>query len=394
MNHQIIIAILLGALCAFLGGERVFLLTTLAQSFLVFLKILVLPYLVFAMINGLTNIQKPYRYLRHGVFLWALFWLGTMLILYFASIIFPLHLPFYPREAKLEQNYLSFSPLQVLLHENIAFILLFTWLFGFCLLKTKLSILSFSQTVLDVLYRILERARPFFVLGIFLLSILAFGSLQRLTEPSAFSYLLSFTLLTVLFTAVFFPLLLVNFCSMTYKDCFRLCFPSLLLALALGNAWLALPFAMQALKKHYAQSKSAQEAVSIVSPLFYCLPNAGNFLFLFLLLLLSVGQLKFSGQMFLLFSSAFTFFPNVQNLAFLLQKLLLPQQALHIYLQIALLAKHLQAAVTMMGVMSLSLLLQQSFEGKLFIERRKMLHFSVYLLLSVSAAASLLWIVV
>lgn len=394
MNLHIVFAILLGALAAFLGGEKVFLLSSLAQSFLVLLKILVLPYLVFSLIYGISKIENPYRYFRKGLVLWGTFWLSTMLVLYSCSLLFPLHLPLYPKEAKLEQSLWSFSPLQVLLHENIAFVLLLSWLFGFCLMKTRFSLTQLSKKAMEVLYRVLQRVRPFLPIGIFLLSTLVFGSIARIEDFSALSYLLAYFLLASILIFVLFPSLILSASDLSYKEFFYLCSPSLLLSLALGNAWLVLPFAMDTLRKYYKSSKSSQESVSVICPLLYCLPNAGNFLFLSLLLFLSVGQFKFSGQGVILFSSAFTFFPNVQNLSWLLQKLLLPQKALHLYLQSALLAKHLQAAVTMTGVMSLSLLIRLSLEENIRWERKKIFRFCIYLLLTISAAASFLWIMI
>lgn len=374
LQNQVLLGTFLGIFCGLFFGEHTIYLHSLGQSFLMLVKMTVLPYLSVALIHGVGSLSLSYfrSLFGRGLLLLVAFWGIILSTIYFVSFSFPssfnegtLSEPF-PQTVFNMQSFLK--PLSVLTYDVIPIVVLFSLLLGivFTQIQRKDRLLDTLANVISALKNIafwISRLSP---LGGFALVATTAGTLSVHDLETTWVYILAYIFTSLILSFVVFPCVVAALTPVRYRHFLKeMRFP-LLLSFCVGNVLITLPFVVELLEKiasQYQKScKDVKGRLETLLPVFYNLPNAGNLLlFLFVLFLAAFyspnlsffHHLEFiSSGIFSLLGSGVT---SLRPLPALMDQLQLPRDAMGLYLETIPLNRHFQALATTAGLTALTL---------------------------------------
>lgn len=408
LNGQIIVGMFLGVACGIFFGEATIVFNGLAQTFITLLKIAVLPYLIISLVNGIGRIPfANFKKLAKRSFLFLLlFYSLTIALTYITAFSFSfLEHPAYTQ--KMEHENEPFHPLniftsinffKILLRDPIPAIVLLSLLFGIALtqLRSKGSLLDALDNIAAALMRIIQWIGKLSPIGVFALSASIAGTLSLHNWEKTWPYITAYLSSSIILTFLVFPGILLSLTSTSYKKFMKeLSFP-LLLAFALGNIFVVLPFIIVSLRNLSVERKiapkEAKNAMETMIPILYHFPTIGNLLSIIFVLFLSPfysQHFAFSDHIKLVYSSFFAFFfsatTSVNALSFLLDKMHLPQTGLSLYIETMPFLRHFQCMLTVSALSAITLLAHFSCQRLLLFKPQKCIRmFSLFFLMLIA----------
>ncbi|GAB4185425.1 MAG: cation:dicarboxylase symporter family transporter [Simkaniaceae bacterium] len=406
LPKQVLIACVVGIFLGIFLGEDASLLQPIGATFIMFIKMVILPYIPSSIIHGIgsTSPKMTKRILKEGwIFLFFL-WGITFTALYILAELFPttptaIIVSTVGKENPITQNFLKYlipeNPIYDLANNIVPAVAIFGIIIGIAVmhLKYKEPLISFLERVNNTIELILKWLTYVAPIGIMALFANTFGNVYPEDLLTLASYLLPFVFIVLLLTFWVLPAVLVSFTPLTYDNILvefrRVCF----LAFILGAPSIAFPFLNSSVQR-YAEKFNVKDpdfhnlSQSVV-PLSYSFAQIGNLLIVFFVLFLAYyfrQPISFMEKFFVsLFSIPMSFGGpelSVNAVSFLLPKLGFPKQSLEIYDQTSVITANFSTLLSVASMFAFTILLLEAYYHKLHIRIFKLSkHFILFFLI-------------
>lgn len=293
----VVISMILGIACGIILGERCAYLLPIGRIYIALLQMCVLPYIIVSIIYGIGRLgtDESKELASKGIAMTFIFWGITLLYIILMPVCFPSWEPavFFSKkivETPIEVDYLKLyipsNPFYSLANNLVPAITVFCICVGVALITIKKK-----NTILDQL-EIFRQTLSNVNAGIVKLTpIGTFALLANLTGTIAIDelahmhvYLFTIITMALLLTFCVFPLLIMTFTELKYRQIMHTCKDAMLTAFATGSVFILLPIISSNLKQLIKDnSKESQRRLVLfdtIVPITFSFPLGGKVILL------------------------------------------------------------------------------------------------------------------
>lgn len=371
----------------------------------------VIPYIACALVHGVgrLSIDEAKRLVKKGWPYFILIWFLTLSLIYSLKGMLPSSLPSSPMHhetLRMDQTPFDFIEafiptnfFKALANDIIPSIVVFCLIFGASLIKlpNKNALLNPLDTAIAGLNRVSLWVSYLGPIGAFALMASITGTIQIGEIDKIQLYLLAVFIGSLFLALWLFPMIVVSFTEIRYKDLLNELPTVFLLAFTAANPLIAFPFIIKAVKnlatKYSIPEQDSQKTCEAVVPIALNFPTAGNFFaLLFILFLAFYYGLDLSLTDYAKLNSIgfiILFGPSTQissAISYLMNLLQIPADGHTLYVNSFFVIRYFIALVSVSGVAALTILIVFSYGKKIHIKTNKLLKtgfFSILILGSV-----------
>ncbi len=373
------LATFLGIFFGFFFGNYLSFLKSSIDTYIMILKITILPYLMTSIIYGIGELQllQAKQMLKKGSIFLLVIWSLNLSMIYLLYAIFP------TETTGASANYIAASshPLNfssLLIPENIFYaltnnlvppVVIFSLLVGvsFMFIKEKATTMSFMKTFVESLSLLTSWISKITPYGTFMIIAYQVGTVELSTIKQVVTYVILYTIGSLLLTFWIFPRLVSIFTNISTIRWIKSCLPILLLAYTTNVVIVCLPFIMDTIYQHVKTMIKEEEHVKhqiqgTVSIIFN-IPLGSLFLILFILFSSTFYQiplhlfdhLKIFATIILTGLGSVGLGSTINSLSFISESLALPQDNINLFLTITPFTAGFQSMLSTMQITTISL---------------------------------------
>jgi proton glutamate symport protein len=397
LSAQVMWGLLLGIVVGIFFGEKAGILQVVGSAFILLLQMSVLPYIVVSLTAGLGRLtfsDARKLGLRAGLIL-LIFWVIVLVMVMLMPVAFPdiISASFFSTSMMEERVafdflglYIPANPFQAMATTTVPAMVLFCIAIGIALMgiKNKKVLIEQLDILSDVLMRITQFVAGLAPLGVFALTACAAGTMDVEELGRLQVYLVPYAAVAILLSFWVLPGLIVCLTPLSYKNVIGQTRDALLTAFATGQLLIVLPILADKCKmlveESAGDSEESSSAVDVLIPVSFNFPNLGKLLSLsfipfaawFLDISIPVAQYP----NFLISGLASFFGEVVVAMPFLLDLLRIPSDAFQLFISVDVLAGSFGTLLAAMHTVALAILGTFAMNGRLTINRKKLLSFS------------------
>lgn len=396
------VGLLLGVVCGLLFGEYCRPLQPLGDAYVGLLQMTVLPYLVLALISKMGRLDGP-RARKLGITALTVllsFWaIGIALIVAVSAALPPIQgASFFsppdtaPRgdEADVLHTLIPTNVFYSLVAEYVPAVVLFCLCFGAALMAVpgKERLLDLLDLCIEGISRIntmLVRLAP---IGLFMLTAAAAGAMQLDELVRLQAYLIILSVACGVASLVALPLLVSSVTDIQYSSLLKAAQEPVLTALATGKLFVVLPQIVEKCDELDSQGHhehpSGESVAGVVAPLAYSFPHLGKILTLVFVSFSAwyVGDRLTTGETAAMAAEGTisSFASPLVTIPYLLDRSQLPHDLLALFILPGFITMRIADAVGVVHLMSLTLIVTRSLQGRLRLRWDRLLRALVFVL--------------
>lgn len=387
LGLEVLLAAVLGIFTGIFLGPLSNFFQPIGDAFVLFLQMVVLPYICFSIIHGLGSITPliAKRLFKKGWIFWVILWSATFLVifLFYQMIPEPIHGPAFPENYSSMQKSLAKSVMSYLIPDNpfydfanniVPAVAVFGVVVGLALMhiQKKEPLLGLLERANEIIEKILTWIAAISPIGIFAHLAVISGTAQIDDLHKIAFYVIAFICITLFFVFVFLPCLLSSLTPMNYMEVLKAFESVCLLSFITGLPTIAIPFLNMYLKKigakHRLLERGFHSTQQTVMPLGYAFAQIGNALLLFFILFLSFyyrhpftflekGALSFLTIPLSIGASGV----SINAVSFVIEALGFPKSAIDLYTQTMAITLNFQVLLSVASILSFSLFVLFSY---------------------------------
>ncbi len=294
-TRYIIHSLILGIIFGWLLGEQAGKLQFLGSAYIGLLQMTVLPYIMFALIAniGQLNYAEAKLLTRQGALILLCLWLIGALSVWIMALALPKvdNASFFssllietPQKIDFLQLFIPANIFSSLTENAVPAVVLFSMLFGTACIgfKEHLSLLEYCSHITTILIRVNSFVVMLAPVGIFGIAASAAGTLTLEQFGRVQAYILMLIGSVLLVSIIVLPLLICSCTPFTYRQIFRESRNALLTVFVIGSVFAVIPLLIQGAARLFHQhvtTKSDHARIpDMVLPLAYPFPDMGKML--------------------------------------------------------------------------------------------------------------------
>ncbi len=380
LGWRVGLAACLGILSGLLFGKFCLALKPLADIFSMLLQAVVLPYVCFSIIQGLGSLtlERAIRLWKSGWFYFFVVWILAFLVILGASYWIPspnlsiITMADHPRRLseKFLRSFIPQNPFYDLTNNILPAVAIFGVILGTALmvLEKKEPLLGIFERISIVLEKIFDWLIVIAPIGVFTLLAVNFGSVSWDQLHGLLFYLLVFFAIALFISLVLLPLLVSCLTSMSFGEVRHAFLFVCFLPFATGLVTMTIPVLIAYLGKKWR----------LIASLAYTGGQIGNAMMIFFILFLSYYfsyPFQEGEDIFLSMLSIPLAIGSSTNsmdaISFLFEQLNLPKNAMPLFVHSSVFTNHFQALMSASAILTLTLLINHSYERSLQLNTRR-----------------------
>ncbi len=406
---QILIAVCVGIFLGVLLGEKTSILLPIGKAFIMFIQMVILPYIACSIIHGIGTLRRDAtkQIFKKAWFFLVTMWLVVLVPIYTMGILYgrsTFMIDASGETTKLRENFLAYivpeNPIYDFANNIVPAIAIFAIIVGFAVMHMphKEPLVSFLERINNIIEKILDGITRIAPIGIAALIAYAAGTINMEILSRLGIYIFPTIILILLLTFWIFPILISSFTPLSYREVLKEFKEVCILPFAIGSPTIAIPFLYRSVERYankfHVKDKEFHNASQTIVPLAYTFMQLGNFMSLLFIMFLSFFfrlPIDWVNKGIITFMAIPLSFGSpelsVNAISFLTSKLGIPESGLKVYDYTSIFIDNFQVLLSAVSMTSFAILLLLGFYHKLSRHLGKFIrHFAAFFVILFFAA--------